>query len=646
MSNITFELHNRCGIYAPAGLVSMRCRRESKGRKAGRLGASEYIADDMKWLASIAVAILTAILGMLAAAVVGGLLADWHRVSSFEGAAGFFVVGIAFAGLLASFVVGLVTSRVVAARPNPGFLKALGWSCGLVLGILAVIAAGGRLLADIPPTLDGDTLFLQIELRWPAAGGADPRTMTGAGYTRLGTSTGSIVRRQEDGPLFVEDARQEDGRWIVPGAVDVFTARGQRVLNVGIGERDLGAFVVPLPGHPRREHLTWSGWLPHARSGSAPLPDQFTYRFRVSRQSEPLRIERAGPFEIASIVRYFYNVQGSDRLAANSLFRVLYKGQPVAGFEKAESVALVAAAKATLLVQADRPDGGGACHLLVDEGERVRVETIDGCTAPAGARPITSDPARFKEARALVPLPGWLDRATFTAPGLYLTGNTVLDTRTLQHWTIATPAPYPISEVPPLALSRDEHSFVRFAHDGSEDNPVLVVVDFHANRSSAVPIDRARMRYSTYAAIDPAWVDHHFEWIRAGDGAETLAPRARFAVLPHTGEFTPNKPGQYQSYTIRPGREALRTAVMNILLAEPGAERLPDELNGYHQRLRIDGRLLSVTIVDSEPYVYVAMESGKEEPDFMARIAARLDAAFATGKYDDAFETIRKQSSQ
>ena len=595
----------------------------------------------MKWLASIAVAILTAILGMCAAAVAGGLLADWYRVSSFEGAAGFFVVGIAFAGLVGSFAIGLVTSRIVAATPKPGFARALGWSCGIVLGILAVIAGVGRMLADIPPTLEGETLYLQIELRWPAAGGADPRTIPGAGYTRLGTSTGSVVRRQEDGPLFVEDARQEDGRWIVPGAVDVFTARGQRVLDVGIGETRLAAFVVPLPGHPRREQLAWSDWLPHPHSGSAPLPDQFTYRFRVSRQSEPVRIERAGPFEIASVVRYFYNVQGTDRLAASSIFRLLYKGQPVTGFEQAESVALVAAPKTTLLAQADRPDTA-ACHLLVDEGDRVRVETIAGCTAPLGAKPITSDPARFRDAKALVPLPGWLDRVTFATPGLYLSNNTVLDTRTFQHWTVDPPSPDPISDIPPLGLSRDEQSFVRFAHDGSEDNPVLVVIDFHNNKSSTVAIDRTRMRYSTYSAIDPAWVDHHFEWVRGGNGADTLAQRSSFAMLPHVGEFTPNKPGQYQSYTIRPGREALRAAVVNILLAEPGAERLPDELNGYHQRVRIDGRVLSVTIVDSEPYVYVAMESGKEEPAFMTRIASRLDAAFATGKHDEAFETHRK----
>jgi hypothetical protein len=84
-------------------------------------------------------------------------------------------------------------------------------------------------------------------------------------------------------------------------------------------------------------------------------------------------------------------------------------------------------------------------------------------------------------------------------------------------------------------------------------------------------------------------------------------------------------------------------AILAVLLAEPGAERIEDELNGYHQRVQIDGRILSLTVVDSEPYVYVSMESGKQEPEFMAKIASRLDAAFATGKYDEAFETRRKQ---
>jgi hypothetical protein len=594
-----------------------------------------YVSTDMNWLASIAVGILTAIAGMFAAGLVGGLLVEWYQVSSFEGGAGFFVVAVAIFGLMGSFVVGVVTSRVVAAKPNPGFAKALGLSTAIVAGILTLIAAGAR-LADVPPTLDGDTLFLQVELRWPASGGSDPRTMPGAGYTRLGTSTGSVVRRQENGPLFVEDARQEDGRWVVPGAVDVFTSRGQRVLEIGVGDTRLAAFMVPLPGHPRQEQRTWSDWLP--RPGDLP-PDQFTYRFRVVRQSEPIRSERAGPFQVDEVVRYFYNVQGTDRMAANASFRIHFKGKPVPGFDEAQSVALVAAAKTALLVQAELKDRDGVCHLVIDEGEQARIETIPSCSSPIDVEPVTSDAARFQAAKDAEAVPGWVDRTSLETPGLYKTGDTILDTRTLAHWTYTTPSPRPISSVPPLGVSPDERSMIRFAHDGSEDRPVLVVVDFQANRSYSIPIDRRRMRYGNYETIDPAWVAHHFEWTRPDDRTDVLAERRDFIPLPYKGEFTAAKAGEYQSYTMRPGKERLRSAIVEILMAEPGAERLADELNGYYKRVRIDDRVLNVTLVESVSYVNVSMETGKEEPDFMTRIARRLDAAFATGKYDDAFDT-------
>jgi hypothetical protein len=321
---------------------------------------------------------------------------------------------------------------------------------------------------------------------------------------------------------------------------------------------------------------------------------------------------------------------------------VRFKGQPITGLERARSVALVTAPRATLLVSAEQPDGGSSCHFVSDEGDRAQVQPIGTCGTPLDAKPITSDSTRFREARTAVPLPGWLDRSTFASPGLFLVDDLVLDTRSFRAWTLASSSPRPIQEVPPLTVSPDERAFARLAHEGSDGNPMLVVVDFHANQSYTVPIDRARMRYSTHAAIDPAWVDHHFHWVPGREGHDQLEERPTFTTLPYIGEFTVAKPGQYQTYTIRPGREPLRAAIVSILLAEPRAERIDDELNGYHQRVRIDGRVLSITVVDSEPYVYVSMERGKQEPEFMTRIARRLDAAFATGKYDNAFETRGK----
>jgi hypothetical protein len=107
--------------------------------------------------------------------------------------------------------------------------------------------------------------------------------------------------------------------------------------------------------------------------------------------------------------------------------------------------------------------------------------------------------------------------------------------------------------------------------------------------------------------------------------------------LPYRGELTLAKPGDYQSYTLQPGGAPLRQVVVDLLASELGGERLPDELDGYQQRVRLEARVLEVVIIDSQSYVSVSMESGKGEPEFMKSIGARLDAAIATGKYDAAF---------
>ena len=78
----------------------------------------------MTWLASIAVAILSGLLTMVAAGFVATLAVDWHRISSFEGNSGYFVVGLGLVGLVGGLLVGFVVSRYL----GPGFFKALGLS--------------------------------------------------------------------------------------------------------------------------------------------------------------------------------------------------------------------------------------------------------------------------------------------------------------------------------------------------------------------------------------------------------------------------------------------------------------------------------------------------------------------------------------
>ncbi len=167
-----------------------------------------------------------------------------------------------------------------------------------------------RVFADIPPEIDGETLVLLVELRSPAGDTTDLRALPGQPYVRMAaTAPFSTTERVEpEGPLWIDDLRREDGRWIVPGAVEIFTARGKKVIDAGVGDKMLMGLLTPLPGSPSARDMEWSPWYPQAPEGQPPLPDQFTMRYRVVRASDPLRTQKAGPFDIDLMVSGFYNV--------------------------------------------------------------------------------------------------------------------------------------------------------------------------------------------------------------------------------------------------------------------------------------------------------------------------------------------------
>ncbi|MCA9722810.1 MAG: hypothetical protein KC489_10505, partial [Gemmatimonadetes bacterium] len=119
----------------------------------------------MSWPASLTVGALVAIVAGALAGLVAGLITDWHRMSSFEGASGYFVVGMILLGAIAGFLLGVVTSRLLG---DASMLKALGVAVTITCAIAAVVAGISRSQADIPPTIDGESLVLAIELKWPS----------------------------------------------------------------------------------------------------------------------------------------------------------------------------------------------------------------------------------------------------------------------------------------------------------------------------------------------------------------------------------------------------------------------------------------------------------------------------------------------
>src|ERR1043166_8226881 len=98
----------------------------------------EKSKNHMSWISSVVVALLTGGLALFVAGCVAGACVSWYRISGFEGGSGYFMGAIALLGGIAGMFIGLITSRLVAASPAPGFFKSLGLSWGIVLGIAGV----------------------------------------------------------------------------------------------------------------------------------------------------------------------------------------------------------------------------------------------------------------------------------------------------------------------------------------------------------------------------------------------------------------------------------------------------------------------------------------------------------------------------
>jgi hypothetical protein len=442
----------------------------------------------MTWKRVVAVSGLTGISGALSSAVAGNLLVRWYDFNALEGAPEFFVVVFALAGLIVGGLAGIVVSLLLAAVSRFSLAIAAFMSSALMLLLVAVSTGISGLLADIPPEINGQQLFLAVELRFPSRH-ASPSSMPGFGYLKLGATGIGGVRKQETGLLHTEDAQLVDGQWTAPGIVRIFTSRGRRRIEAGIGTSPLVSFDVPVPAYPPAESGEWwSEWLPRLEVRER-ASEQFTYRYKIVRESWPLRVESFGRLTIETsanqgVLRFydarrhrnvFYTARSSERVSVISEFRILHGNYPLPGFERVEAIAVLKRSSPTaLLVHAARGPGSTPCYLLVDDGSKIDVRPFGNCDAPIVGSLLTSDPREFAAAHDIDRGWGWVDRSTFAVPGLFLVDGNVLDTRNLTVMRIdLPPGAGPRGSPPPLSLSPDERSFVWFDHRQPNDRSTI-----------------------------------------------------------------------------------------------------------------------------------------------------------------------------
>lgn len=389
----------------------------------------------MSWSATFGVAVVAGLGGTLAAGYTANLAVSWYRISSFEGQSGYFVVLLGLVGLVLGIVVGVIVARAASGS----FLHAVATSLGVVAGLTLLGAGSARLLADVPPAIDGDTLLLAVEYRWPESQVDAPAAGTDDPVVRLASISGSAERSAAVGPLWLQDSRREDGHWVSPGAVQLFTERSRRVLTFVADGAIQHGVVVPLPRRPGASHLQWSEWLPADADGAA---HGAHYRVRVHRSSAPIRVEQFGPFEVAMNAASFWlatDLAGRQRIDGEAWFTIRHRGEPVfverqgmygstasPRLERASAVAALDGQQPALLAcmaRYDRP-----CFLLVSDHDSLRTEFVAELTSTVAGHELTSDPARYElSSKRTWPRSG-VQRALFERGVVYQLGPVLLDT--------------------------------------------------------------------------------------------------------------------------------------------------------------------------------------------------------------------------
>ncbi|MCC7519607.1 MAG: hypothetical protein IT578_10530 [Verrucomicrobiae bacterium] len=236
----------------------------------------------MSWSLSFLVAFLTGVLGLFVSGLVTAALNTWLNVSTREGADSYLMIAMAIIGGFVGFLLGLTVSRVVAGMTEPGFLKALGISGGVVLALGGLALLVGWLSADFAPKLDGKNLELALEVRCPK-GFTLPKELDEYGAYAAVRIPGSR-RYQPQGKLDLAHPRSEDGRMIVTARVPLQTSSANKVMTVRFSKETDLIFWLPQRRHPNRGDLEWSPWVDSGWAVGTPEPPKekrFNLRYKA-----------------------------------------------------------------------------------------------------------------------------------------------------------------------------------------------------------------------------------------------------------------------------------------------------------------------------------------------------------------------------
>jgi catechol 2,3-dioxygenase-like lactoylglutathione lyase family enzyme len=159
--------------------------------------------------------------------------------------------------MIAGFVIGFIAAKRLPGPGAAAFWQAQGAAI-LAAAVAGLIVFGlSILVAPREPTIDGETLSLEFEVRMPEGRGAPDS----ADFSVLMTSRGKgddRVRAQ----LRLDSTYTSDGRLIIPAIADINTTTRQRSLVVNDLEGKYYWFDLPLRAKPRAGDTEWIDWWP------------------------------------------------------------------------------------------------------------------------------------------------------------------------------------------------------------------------------------------------------------------------------------------------------------------------------------------------------------------------------------------------
>lgn len=346
----------------------------------------------------------------------------------------------------------------------------------------------------------------------------------------------------------------------------------------------------------------------------------------------PEAVERLGPFDLVtrgSSYALRYNGQPFSFTGKSGMY-----GADTARYERMNSLITFPAPGPALIVNVGDPNNSSFYYLVREvNGAAVAEYVADG---RGGVSAEWLDPPDDSKKIADVALHrGRMEGGRYLLLGDY----TVLDTQTLTWYTFAyNPEANHNQFKPPMELSPDRRSFVRWGStDSPENHPALIIYDFRTPSSYFLRLDRTLHRYHSWEEIDLAWLHHYFEWQKGEQGFDRLVPRPGVAPLPYHGSLSASEGDSYREYRLLPVTGEMKDTLAAFIEREMGGVRQPPAPQFTSDVVVLKVGQHTVFVSDHEDHASVYSGRADGSGSAVEAIAKRFDEELKTGKYDDLF---------